>query len=81
MVNAFLGDNISLIYVAAIDSSGSSNKLFQISLLFENVTGYSIFDIRQSCESEVRVCYEYKYSINSIRPHHAGKYTGFPLGK
>ena len=75
-VTAFLGDNVTMIFLAARDSDGHSNELSSLQGYFVADNGSnSIFKVNQNCgNNDESICYQYRYSINKIRPQQAGVY-------
>ena len=66
-----------MIFLAAKDSEGNFNGLSSLQGYFmaENESN-SIFKVNRNCgnNDESIFCYQYRYSINKIRPEHAGIY-------
>ena len=82
-ITAFLGDNVTMIFLAARNSNGNSNGLSNLQGYFMADNGSnSTFNINQNCgNNDESICYQYRYSINKIRPQYAGVYYARVLGK
>ena len=76
ILNAFLGEEVTIGFLAARNSRGSSNSLNFLPILFTSETGStSNLNSFQSCGS--RPCYYFRLLFKSVTPNSAGQYTAY----
>ena len=76
ILNAFLGEEVTIGFLAARSSRGSSNSLNFLPILFTSETGStSNLNSFQSCGSSP--CYYFRLLFRSVRPSSAGQYTAY----
>ena len=77
-ISAPLGSDITVMYMAARDSTGNDNSVSQLTVLFEDSSGsVSELTAPQDCNMNPYTlpCYQYPLIIRNILPKDTGVYT------
>ena len=79
MINAFLGQEILITFIAAEDSRGGSNYgIYELPVLFTTESGLNqTLYAEEECDynDENSACFEFVLDLDAVLPRHAGNYT------
>ena len=79
MINAFLGQEILITFVAAEDSQGGNNyEIYELPVLFTTESGLNrTLYAEEECDynDENSACFEFVLDLDTVLPRQAGNYT------
>lgn len=81
---AFLGEDVTLLFLAAEDSVGTGNSDASMVQIYHNTTNTMVLPLGEAvpnCPGEQSECFEYRYQLTNVKPDDSGIYIARVVGK